>query len=97
MVEGSDSTTFNSNQKWNDQMMKHVNVNVKIIVSAKRLQLESQHMYLRIYLKSIADTLVIVFNEIINGADSVPTNVENIMPTNIANTISINVTSTALQ
>ena len=37
MVEGSDSTTFNSNQKWNDQMMKHVNVNVKIIVSAKRL------------------------------------------------------------
>ena len=54
-------------------------------------------MYLRIYLKSIADTLVIVFNEIINGADSVSTNVENIMPTNIANTISINVTSTALQ
>ena len=49
------------------------------------------------YLKSIADTLVIVFNEIINGADSVSTNVENIMPTNIANTISINVTSTALQ
>ena len=54
-------------------------------------------MYLKIYLKSIADTLVIVFNEIINGADSVSTNVENIMPTNIANTISINVTSTALQ
>ena len=38
-----------------------------------------------------------MFNEIINGADSVSTNVENIMPTNIANTISINVTSTALQ
>ena len=54
-------------------------------------------MYLRKYLKSIADTLVIVFNENINGADSVSTNVENIMPTNIANTLSINVTSTAFQ
>ena len=40
--------------------IKHVNMNVKFMVSAKRLQLELQHMHLNRYLNDIADASVIV-------------------------------------
>ena len=48
------------------------------------------------YLKSIADTSVIVCDEMIIAIDEVSTNVTNTIPTNMTNTISANVTSTAI-
>ena len=47
------------------------------------------------YLKSIADTSIIVHYEIINGTDTLSIKVNNIVSTTMLNTISINVTSTA--
>ena len=46
------------------------------------------------YLKHIADTSVIVHDEIINATDSVSANVTNTTPTNKTSTISANVVST---
>ena len=46
------------------------------------------------YLRGIADTLVIVCDEIITAAESASTNVTNAIPTNKANTIPANVTRT---
>ena len=46
------------------------------------------------YLKSIADTLVIVCDKIINATDNVLTNITNTIPTNMTNIISANVAST---
>ena len=48
------------------------------------------------YLKSIADTSVIVCDEIISVTDRVSTNVTNPISTNITNTISTNDVSTVL-
>ena len=42
------------------------------------------------YLKSIADTLIILCDEIINGTDSVSTNVANTISTNVMSTVWIN-------
>ena len=45
------------------------------------------------YLKSIADTLVSVCDEIINATDNVSTNVTNTIPTNFMSIVSTNVHS----
>ena len=49
------------------------------------------------YLESIADTSVIVYDEIINATDGVSTNMTNATPTNMTNTNLINVMSTMCQ
>ena len=46
------------------------------------------------YLRTNADTSVIVFDEIINAKDSVSTNVENTISTDMTNISPTNVTST---
>ena len=70
--------------------MIHVNASVKSIARAKKYYGWNPSRYL----KSIADTLVSVSNEVINAMDNSSTNVWNIVPTNMTNTISTNVTNT---
>ena len=48
------------------------------------------------YLKSIADSLVVVCDKIMNAIDSVSTNITNTISTNMTNTISTNVARTIL-
>ena len=60
--------------------MKHVNVSVKIIVSAKKDYSWNLSTYIcenSKYLKSIADTLVIACDEIISAMDIISTSVTN--------------------
>ena len=72
-------------------IMKHVNVNVKIIVRVKKI-IVGRNPFVRIVSikKSIVDGSVILCNEIINLADSVSTNVTNIVPVNVMNTLLVN-------
>ena len=71
--------------------MKHVNVNVKIIVRVKKI-IVGRNPFVRIVSikKSIVDGSVILCNEIINLADSVSTNVTNIVPVNVMKTLLVN-------
>ena len=59
----------------------------KLLHMQKRLQLESQHIYLYEndkYLKSIPDTSVIACNEIISVMDIASTKMTNTMATNVS-------------
>ena len=66
-------------------IIKHFNVNVKIIVHAKKIIVGILvHVFENSrYLQSIFDELVILCDDIINVTDGVSANVKNYMPTNV--------------
>ena len=63
-------------------IMIHVNVSAKKCCNPNTCICENSR-----YLKSIADTLIILCDEIINGTDSVSTNVANTISTNVMSTV----------
>ena len=88
------SRTCNSNQKWNNdkcqcECRKYRTCKKNYSWNPSVCTYENGK-----YLKSIADTSVIVCDKIINAKDSVSTNVTNNIPTYMTNTTSANVAST---
>ena len=77
-----DSTTSNSNQKWNNN--KSQCECVKYCTCKKYYACIYRNGE---YLKSITDTSVIVSEEIINATDSVPKNMTNTLSANITTTV----------
>ena len=69
-------------------IIKHVNVNVKIIVSARKIIIGIlAHVFVRMV---ISNTSVIECNEIIIGMDNLSTKKTNTVATNVMSTASIN-------
>ena len=72
------NTTFNSHQKWKT---KHVNANLKIIVSAKEIVIGIlAHALVRI----VSDTSVIMCDEIISVMDIVSAKMKNTIATDVS-------------
>ena len=74
-------------------IIKHVNVNIKIIISAKKDYSWNPSTCIcenSKYLKSIADTSVIECEEIITVMDTVSTKTINTIVSNVTSTVSIN-------
>ena len=80
----------NQIKKW---MIKHVNVNVKIIINVKKIIFRIlAHVFVRRvkYLKTITDTSVTGCDNVIIVINSVSTKKTNTIATNITSTASIN-------
>ena len=88
------STTCNSNQKWNDYKWQCEFKNCRTCQKDCSWNRNKDICETGKYLKSIIDSSVILCDEILNTTDSVSTNVTKTISTSMLDTISTNVAST---
>ena len=82
------SATCNSNEKWNNKICQCECKNYRTCTKDYSWNPSICIPENVKYLKSIADTSVILQNEIINATDSVSTNLKNTIPANMTNVTS---------